>query len=101
MVVRGTLFEGVRPRGSVSYAQHRGRPRSGRFALVYSGFEHAEAVLGGASYTALASGLAAALAILGGVSAEHCSDSLSAAFRNLCADEAGDITRRFAALTAH
>ena len=29
------------------------------FALVYSGFEHGEVVLGGESYTALASGLAA------------------------------------------
>ncbi len=71
------------------------------FALVYSGFEHGEVVLGGESYTALASGLAAALTILGGAPAEHRSDSLSAAFRNLCADDAGDITRRFADLTAH
>ena len=71
------------------------------FALVYSGFEHGEVVLGGESYTALAAGLAAALSILGGAPAEHRSDSLSAAFRNLCADDAGDITRRFADLTAH
>ena len=33
------------------------------FALVYSGFEHGEVVLGGESYTALATGLAAALAL--------------------------------------
>ena len=71
------------------------------FALVYSGFEHGEIVLGGESYTALASGLSNALSILGGAPAEHRSDSLSAAFRNLCADAAGDITRRFAALAAH
>ena len=71
------------------------------FALVYSGFEHGEIVLGGESYTALASGLSAALTALGGVPAEHRSDSLSAAFRNLCADDADDLTRRFAALTAH
>ena len=71
------------------------------FALVYSGFEHGEIVLGGESYTALASGLSAALAVLGGAPAEHRSDSLSAAFRNLCADDADDLTRRFAALAAH
>ena len=71
------------------------------FALVYSGFEHGEVVLGGESYPALASGLAAALTILGGAPAEHRSDSLSAAFRNLCADDTQDITRRFADLTAH
>jgi hypothetical protein len=67
------------------------------FALVYSGFEHGEIVLGGESYTALASGLSAALTALGGAPAEHRSDSLSAAFRNLCAEDADDITRRFAA----
>lgn len=71
------------------------------FALVYSGFEHGEVVLGGESYTALASGLAAALAILGGAPAEHRSDSLSAAFRNLCVGDAEDVTRRFAALAEH
>jgi hypothetical protein len=71
------------------------------FALVYSGFEHGEIVLGGESYTALASGLSAALAVLGGAPIEHRSDSLSAAFCNLCADDADDITRRFAALVAH
>lgn len=71
------------------------------FALVYSGFEHGEVVLGGESYIALASGLATALTTLGGAPAEHRSDSLSAAFRNLCSDQAEDLTRRFAALTAH
>lgn len=71
------------------------------FALVYSGFEHGEVVLGGESYTALATGLSRALTILGGAPHEHRSDSLSAAFRNLCADDAEDLTRRFAALTAH
>jgi hypothetical protein len=35
------------------------------FAMAYSGFEHAEVVLGGESYVALASGLAIALATLG------------------------------------
>jgi hypothetical protein len=71
------------------------------FALVYSGFEHGEIVLGGESYSALAAGLARALTILGGAPHEHRSDSLSAAFRNLCADDAEDLTRRFAALATH
>jgi hypothetical protein len=71
------------------------------FALVYSGFEHLEVVLGGESYAALASGLANGLTILGGAPAEHRSDSLSAAFRNLCADQAEDLTHRFADLAAH
>ncbi len=71
------------------------------FALVYSGFEHGEVVLGGESYTALASGLCGALTILGGAPMEHRSDSLSAAFRNLCKDQSEDLTRRFAALAEH
>jgi len=71
------------------------------FAMAYSGFEHAEVILGGESYVALASGLAAALAGLGGIPLEHRSDSLSAAFRNLAVPDAKDITRRYAALVEH
>jgi len=71
------------------------------FAMAYSGFEHAEVVLGGESYVALASGLSAALTALGGVPLEHRSDSLSAAFRNLAVPDAEDITRRYAALVEH
>jgi hypothetical protein len=51
------------------------------FALAFSGFEHVEVVLGGESFTALASGLQNALASLGGVPLEHRTDSLSVAFR--------------------
>jgi len=47
------------------------------FALVYSGFEHAEVVLGGESFTALAEGLQNALWSLGGAPADHRTDSLS------------------------
>ena len=68
------------------------------FALVYSGFDRGEVVLGGETYTALAAGLAAALTLLGGAPAEHRSDSLSAAFRNR---RANDATRRFVGLAAH
>jgi hypothetical protein len=71
------------------------------FALAYSAWEHAEVVLGGESYTALACGMQNALWALGGVPAEHRSDSLSAAFRNLDPDAADDQTRRYEALCAH
>lgn len=71
------------------------------FALVYSGWEHAEVVLGGESFTALASGLQNALWGLGAVPLEHRSDSLSAAFTNLAAEVKEDLTRRYEALCAH
>jgi hypothetical protein len=71
------------------------------FRLAFSGFEHAEPVLGGESFVALAEGLQNALWALGGVPREHRSDSLSAAFRNLAADTQEDLTQRYAALMAH
>jgi hypothetical protein len=71
------------------------------FTLAYSAWEHAEPVLGGESFTALAVGLQNALWSLGGVPAEHRSDSLSAAFRNLDDDTRADQTRRYEALCAH
>ena len=71
------------------------------FRLAFSGWEHAEVVLGGESFAALAGGLQNALWSLGGVPAEHRSDSLSAAFRNLDRDAAEDRTRCYEALCAH
>lgn len=71
------------------------------FRLAFSGFEHAEVVLGGESFVALAEGLQNALWALGGVPKEHRSDSLSAAFRNLAADAQEDLTQRYAALMRH
>ncbi|HUA56842.1 MAG TPA: IS21 family transposase [Candidatus Sulfotelmatobacter sp.] len=71
------------------------------FRLPWSGFEHAHVILGGESYVALAEGLQNALWALGGAPAEHRSDSLSAAFRNLDAEAAQDLTRRYDALCAH
>ena len=54
------------------------------FRLAFSGWEHAEVVLGGESFTALAVGIAECPVGLGRrVPLEHRSDSLSAAFRNL------------------
>lgn len=70
------------------------------FALVYSGWEHAEFVLGGESFTALACGLQNALWQLGGVPHEHRTDSLSAAFANLEQDAQEDLRTRYAALCA-
>jgi transposase InsO family protein len=71
------------------------------FALACSGWEYAEVVLGGESFTALAAGLQNALWALGGAPAEHRTDSLSAAFRNLEREAAEDQTRRYEALCAH
>ena len=54
-----------------------GEPLSHRlyhFVLAYSAWEHAEVVLGGESYTALACGLQNALWSLGGAPAEHRSE---------------------------
>jgi hypothetical protein len=71
------------------------------FRLAFSGFEHAEVVLGGESLVALAAGLQNALWALGGAPKEHRSDSLSAAFRNLAADAQKDLTQRYQALMEH
>ncbi len=65
------------------------------------GLEHAEPVLGGESFSALAVGLQNAFWSLGGVPVEHRSDSLSAAFRNLDDDARVDQTRRYEAWCAH
>jgi len=72
-----------------------------QFALAYSGWRHAEVVLGGESFEALARGLQNALWQLGGVPQEHRTDSLSAAFRNLTAEAAKDLTQRYEGLCAH
>jgi hypothetical protein len=71
------------------------------FVLAYSGWEHAGVVLGGESFPALAENLQAALWSLGGVPHEHRTDSLSAAYRNLDADAAADVTKRYDAFCAH
>ena len=71
------------------------------FVLAYSGWEYGAVVLGGESFTALAENLQNALWTLGGVPGEHRTDSLSAAYRNLTAEAAADITRRYEAFCAH
>lgn len=71
------------------------------FRLPWSGFRHAEAVLGGESFTALATGLQTALWSLGGAPGEHRTDSLSAGFRNRRTDDAEDMTERYRLLCRH
>ena len=71
------------------------------FTLVYSGWEHAEVVLGGESFTALASGLQNALWSLGGAPQEHRTDSLSAAFANLDKAACDDLRESYDALCRH
>ena len=71
------------------------------FRLQYSKWSSMKVVLGGESFSALAEGLQNALGQLGGAPAEHRTDSLSAAFKNLSADEATDVTERYNALCEH
>ena len=71
------------------------------FVLAYSGWEHAAVVLGGESFTALAENLQNTLWTLGGVPHEHRTDSLSAAYRNLDAEAAADITGRYESFCSH
>jgi hypothetical protein len=71
------------------------------FRLAFSHWRHAEVVIGGESFVALAEGLQNALWALGGAPVEHRSDSLSAAFRNLERDTLEDQTQRYEALCAH
>ncbi len=57
--------------------------------------------MGGESFTAPAENLQNALWTLGGVPREHRTDSLSAAYRNLNAEAAADVTHRYEAFCAH
>lgn len=71
------------------------------FRLACSGWEHAEVVLGGESFSALAERLQNALWRLGGVPGEYRTESLSAALRNLGAEQQVDLTERYGALCRH
>ena len=84
----------------VTVAGERLAHRLYHFRLAFSGWPHAEVVLGGESFPALAAGLQNALWVLGGAPHEHRSDSLSAAF-NLERVAEEDQTRRYEALCAH
>lgn len=71
------------------------------FTLAFSQWQHAEVIVGGESYVALAEGLQNALWALGGVPEIHRTDSLSAAYRNLEVGVAEDLTQRYESLCAH
>ncbi|MEO1455933.1 MAG: IS21 family transposase, partial [Pseudomonadota bacterium] len=71
------------------------------FVMAYSGWEHAAVVLRGESFTALAENLQNALWTLGGVPREHRTDTLSAAYRNLDAEAARDVTTRYESFCGH
>lgn len=68
------------------------------FRLPWSGYTHAEVVLGGESFMALQCGLQNALWVLGGTPGEHRTDSLSAAFKNLAKDVIKDQTDHYKSL---
>jgi transposase InsO family protein len=93
-------FTGMGDRG-VSIAGAPLDHRLYHFRLAFSGWEHAQIVLGGESFVALAEGLQNALWALGRAPLQHRSDSLSAAFRNLDDDARQDQTRRYEALCVH
>lgn len=77
------------------------RHRLAHVRLRYSGWAHAEVVLGGESYTALASALVNALSMYGGVPETLRTDSLSAAFANRSPAVEEDARQAFASLCAH
>jgi hypothetical protein len=66
-----------------------------------SGFQQGHVILGGERFSARAEGLQNALFTLAGSPARHRTDSLSAAFRNLGAVAAEDLTTRYEALCEH
>ena len=74
------------------------RHRIFHFALVYSGWEYADVVLGGESFTAFSNGLQNALWQLGGSPKDCRTDSLSAAFGNLKQDARKDMRKRYETL---
>ena len=69
------------------------------YRLAYSGWEHAEVVLGGESFPALLEHLQHALWRCGGVPETHRTDSLSAAFKNL--KKENDLTSGYDEFCAH
>jgi hypothetical protein len=70
------------------------------FVLAYSAWDHAEVVLGGESYTALACGLQTALWSRGGAPAEHRVPTASRR-RSATSTRMPPQTRRYEALCAH
>lgn len=71
------------------------------FRLPYSGFEYADVILGGESFSALAEKLQDALWMLEGAPETHRTDSLSAAFKNLSDKEEDDLRKAYEELCQH
>lgn len=71
------------------------------YRLAYSGWEYAEVVLGGESFTALTEQLQNALWQCGGVPKTHRTDSLSAAFKNLSSKQKNDLTNDYESFCEH
>jgi len=65
------------------------------YRLAYSGWEFAEVVLGGESFTALTENLQNALWACGGAPETHRTDSLSAAFKNISQKTQNDLTEDY------
>lgn len=71
------------------------------FRLSFSGYEFAQVVQGGESFTALAEGLQNAFWSIGGVTETHRTDSLSAAYKN-CSDKAKEeFTKSYSEFCQH
>lgn len=71
------------------------------FRLAYSGWEFAQIIQGGESYTALAEGMQNAFWSIGGVTKTHRSDSLSAAYKNLSDKTKEEFTDAYMELCQH
>lgn len=71
------------------------------YRLSFSGWEYAQVILGGESYTALAEGMQNAFWTSGGVPETHRTDSLSAAYKN-CSDKLKEeFTESYRQLCSH
>lgn len=71
------------------------------FRLSFSGYEFAQVVQGGESYSALAEGLQNAFWSIGGVTKTHRTDSLSAAYKNCSNKAKEEFTESYRQLCAH
>ena len=71
------------------------------FRLAYSGWEFAQVIQGGESYTALAEGMQNAFWSIGGVTETHRTDSLSAAYKNLSDKTKEEFTDAYMELCQH
>src|SRR5262249_16042472 len=71
------------------------------FRLTFCGWEFAQIVQGGESYTALAEGMQNAFCSIGGVTETHRTDNLSAAYKNLADKAKEDFTESYLHLCEH